>query len=189
MVQTARTIPTTFFAVCARLIGPEVKLIMEESLPGNLSAQDWAIIREIVDDVKTAIPDAAYRPAGEVLEYVRSRCIHSVENDLFYAQSRCRDQAIGALVGHLPISPSQQLAGEASTTSIVTYHCTSVYVHSGVAASPSARRGRPSRKGKPRRSVVVLNTRAPGAPVQWPSPCYCPHCPGRDRNPRPLSTA
>ena len=38
-------------------------------------------------------------------------------------------------------------------------------------------------------AVVVLNTRAPGAPVQWPSPCYCPHCPGRDRNPRPLSAA
>jgi hypothetical protein len=80
MEWTADKQPSTFFAVCARLIGPEVKITLEQSLPGNLSAQDWAIMREIVDAVKTAIPDAANRPAGEVLEYVRSRLIDSVEN-------------------------------------------------------------------------------------------------------------
>ena len=30
-----------FFAVCARLIGPEVKLTIEQSLPGDLSMEDW----------------------------------------------------------------------------------------------------------------------------------------------------
>ena len=73
MVHTAKTQPATFFAVCARLIGPEVKLTIEQTLPGNLSAQDWAIMREIVDAVKTAVPDAANRPAGQVLEYVRAK--------------------------------------------------------------------------------------------------------------------
>ena len=72
MLKTAKTNPVTFFAVCARLIGPEVKLTIEQSLPGNLSAQDWAIMREIVDAVKTAVPDAANRPAGAVLEHVLS---------------------------------------------------------------------------------------------------------------------
>ena len=72
MVHTAKTQPAMFFAVCARLIGPEVKLTIEQSLPGNLSAQDWAIMREIVDAVKTAVPDAANRPAGAVLEHVLS---------------------------------------------------------------------------------------------------------------------
>ena len=46
MLKTAKTNPVTFFAVCARLIGPEVKLTIEQSLPGNLSAQDWAIMRD-----------------------------------------------------------------------------------------------------------------------------------------------
>jgi hypothetical protein len=32
-----------------------------------LGGQDWAIMREIVDAVKTAVPDAANRPAGQVL--------------------------------------------------------------------------------------------------------------------------
>jgi hypothetical protein len=72
ILKTAKTNPVTFFAVCARLIGPEVKLTIEQSLPGNLSAQDWAIMREIVDAVKTAVPDAANRPAGAVLEHVLS---------------------------------------------------------------------------------------------------------------------
>ena len=89
MVKTARTNPATFFAVCARLIGPEVKLTIEQTLPGNLSAQDWAIMREIVDAVKIAVPDAANRPAGEVLEYVRSRLTDSVENDQKTNSSIC----------------------------------------------------------------------------------------------------
>jgi hypothetical protein len=40
-VHTAKTQPATFFAVCARLIGPEVKVTIEQSLPGNLSMEDW----------------------------------------------------------------------------------------------------------------------------------------------------
>ena len=73
MVHTAKTQPATFFAVCARLIGPEVKVTIEQSLPGNLSAQDWQVMREIVEAVKLAVPDASSKPPGEVLEYVRAR--------------------------------------------------------------------------------------------------------------------
>jgi hypothetical protein len=73
MVKAARANPATFFAVCARLIGPEVKLTIEQSLPGNLSAEDWAMMREIVEAVKQAIPDAASQPPGAVLRYVKDR--------------------------------------------------------------------------------------------------------------------
>ena len=72
MVKTARTNPAVFFATCARLIGPEVKLTIEQSLPGNLSAEDWAMMREIVEAVKQAIPDAAHTRPGEVFERVLS---------------------------------------------------------------------------------------------------------------------
>ena len=73
MVHMAKTQPATFFAVCARLIGPEVKITIDQSLPGNLSAQDWQVMREIVEAVKLAVPDASFKPPGEVLEYVRAR--------------------------------------------------------------------------------------------------------------------
>ena len=48
MVKTARTSPATFFAVCARLIGPEVKITLEQSLPGNLSVEDLQAMKEVL---------------------------------------------------------------------------------------------------------------------------------------------
>jgi len=70
MEKTAIDQPGVFFATCARLIGPEVKLTIEQQLPGNLSPADWNLMMQILDAVKSAIPDAANRPAGEVLEFV-----------------------------------------------------------------------------------------------------------------------
>ena len=73
MVKTARTNPAVFFATCARLIPNDVRVTVEQQLPGNLSAQDWQIMREIVEAVRLAVPDASSQPPGEVLEYVRAR--------------------------------------------------------------------------------------------------------------------
>ena len=62
MVKTARTNPSVFFATCARLIPNDVRVTVQQQLPGNLSAEDWAIMREIVEAVKRAIPDASSQP-------------------------------------------------------------------------------------------------------------------------------
>ena len=61
MEKTAIDQPGVFFATCARLIGPEVKLTIEQTLPGNLSME-----------VRQAIPDANSKPPGAVLEHVLS---------------------------------------------------------------------------------------------------------------------
>src|SRR5215467_15347612 len=70
MITTAKTNPTVFFATCARLIPQDVKLTVEQQLPGNLSPEDWRIMREIVAAVRQAIPDAGSKPPGAVLEHV-----------------------------------------------------------------------------------------------------------------------
>jgi hypothetical protein len=69
-VHTAKTQPATFFAVCARLIGPEVKVTIEQSLPGNISPSDWSDLRELLSAIQSAMPDAANRPPGEVFQYL-----------------------------------------------------------------------------------------------------------------------
>ena len=70
MLYTAEQQPAVFFATCARLL-PKVKLTIEQPLPGNLSIEDWPVMREIVAAVRQAIPDAAQgRPAREVLQHV-----------------------------------------------------------------------------------------------------------------------
>src|ERR1700732_4042974 len=58
MFYTADKPPAVFFATCARLLPNDVRVTVEQSLPGNLSAQNWALMREIVEAVKPALPDA-----------------------------------------------------------------------------------------------------------------------------------
>jgi hypothetical protein len=72
MISTAETNPAVFFATCARLIGPEVKLTIEQSLPGNLSMEDWQTMKEVIAVVRQAVPDAASQPPGAVLDHVLS---------------------------------------------------------------------------------------------------------------------
>ena len=90
MEKTASDQPTVFFATCARLIGPEVKLTIEQRLPGNLSMEDWQMMKEVIAAVRQAIPDAANAPPGAVLEHVLmalraadAKVLDSSENDLF----------------------------------------------------------------------------------------------------------
>ena len=52
MVKTAKTSPAVFFATCARLIPNDVRVTVQQQLPGNLSAEDWAMMREIVEAVR-----------------------------------------------------------------------------------------------------------------------------------------
>ena len=73
MEKTAIDQPGVFFATCARLIGPEVKLTIEQSLPGNLRTEDWQMMKEIIAAVRQAIPDASSKPPGAVLEHVKNR--------------------------------------------------------------------------------------------------------------------
>ena len=69
MEKTAIDQPGVFFATCARLIGPEVKLTIEQQLPGNLSLEDWLEMKEIIATVRQAIPNVASAPPGAVLEH------------------------------------------------------------------------------------------------------------------------
>ena len=62
MIKTAKDQPTTFFAVCARLIPSDVKLTVEQQLPGNLSMEDWQAMKDIIAAVRQTIPDAASAP-------------------------------------------------------------------------------------------------------------------------------
>ena len=45
-------------------------MTVEQQLPGNLSPEDWAIMQEIVNAVRQAVPDAGSKPPGAVLEHM-----------------------------------------------------------------------------------------------------------------------
>src|SRR5262249_37235645 len=69
--QLARKNAAAFVGIASKLIPAQVQATLETQLPGNLDLADWAILREIMQAIKLAMHDAADRPAGEVLEYVR----------------------------------------------------------------------------------------------------------------------
>ena len=69
MIKTARNTIRLLRYLCST-VGPEVKLTIEQQLPGNLSKEDWKMMREIVAAVRQALPDAADRCPGAVLEHV-----------------------------------------------------------------------------------------------------------------------
>ena len=71
MEKTAQDQPGVFFATCARLLPNDVRVTVEQSLPGNLSPSDWADLRELLSDIQSALPDAADRAPGEVFQIVR----------------------------------------------------------------------------------------------------------------------
>src|SRR6476619_4600170 len=72
MLYTAEKQPAVFFATCARLLPNDVRVTVEQQLPGNLSMEDWQMMKEIIAAVRQAIPDASSKPPGAVLEHVLS---------------------------------------------------------------------------------------------------------------------
>jgi hypothetical protein len=72
MLYTAEKQPAVFFATCARLLPNDVRVTVEQSLPGNLSMEDWQMMKEIIAAVRQAIPDASSKPSGAVLEHAVS---------------------------------------------------------------------------------------------------------------------
>ena len=64
MNWTADNQPAVFFATCARLLPNDVRVTVEQQLPGNLSMEDWQVMREVIAAVRRAIPDASSKAAG-----------------------------------------------------------------------------------------------------------------------------
>src|SRR5215831_20087675 len=58
---------------CARLLPNDVRVTVEQSLPGNLSMEDWQTMKEVIAAVRQAIPDASSKSPGAVLEHVLCR--------------------------------------------------------------------------------------------------------------------
>jgi len=70
MNWTADNQPAVFFATCARLLPNDVRVTVEQQLPGNLSMEDWQVMREVIAAVRQALPEAGSKPPGAVLEHV-----------------------------------------------------------------------------------------------------------------------
>ena len=75
-IQAIRTMaaknPSGFVAVASKLIPQQVAMDLQVALPGNLDAESWMLVQQVVQAVKTALPDAANRDPTEVFQFVLS---------------------------------------------------------------------------------------------------------------------
>ena len=94
MLHTAKNQPTTFFAVCSRLIPSDVKLTVEQTFAG-LSGDDYALLKEIVFAVRQAIPDASSQPPGKVLAHVLGALLNCPESTQKTNSSICSGEIRG----------------------------------------------------------------------------------------------
>jgi hypothetical protein len=101
MEKTAIDQPTVFFATCAGLIGPEVKLTIEQNYAG-LNPAELALLKEVITAIEAGLPNAANRPPGEVFQFVldalrqvEARTINSSETPkirtILFAQAKVND--------------------------------------------------------------------------------------------------
>jgi hypothetical protein len=66
--RVARSDPTRFLGIAASIVPKDVALTIEQQSPSGLDPADWSLITEVLGAIKQAIPDAADRRPGEVLQ-------------------------------------------------------------------------------------------------------------------------
>jgi Family of unknown function (DUF5681) len=62
--------PAKFFSVAASLIPRDVSLTLSARLPGNLELEDWQLTLNVLDAIKTALPDASQRQPSDVMTFL-----------------------------------------------------------------------------------------------------------------------
>src|SRR5215813_4755295 len=89
MLHTAKTQPATFLGIASRLIPQQAAVDLQASLPGNLSMEDWMIMREVMEAVRQAIPDASSKQPGQVLEFVLGALRIAQRNPIACPENDC----------------------------------------------------------------------------------------------------
>jgi hypothetical protein len=96
--------PSGFVAIASKLIPQQVALDMQASLPGNLSLEDWQVMREVVSAVSEALPDASNQPPGVVL------AIYWDLGGLFASQGLCSTEAVSRRLPRLVSDATDHVA-------------------------------------------------------------------------------
>ena len=64
MEKTAIDQPSVFFGICARLLPAETRLTIEAGLSGGLDPGDWALLRQVIELMKSRLARSAPRLVG-----------------------------------------------------------------------------------------------------------------------------
>jgi hypothetical protein len=59
-----------FVAIAARICPNDVRLTLEQAIPGGMSLEDYSLMREVIAAIREGLPDADQMQPGQVFQHV-----------------------------------------------------------------------------------------------------------------------
>ena len=74
-------------AIAARICPNDVRLTLEQAIPGGMSLEDYSLMREVIAAIRDCLPDADQMQPGAVFQHVLSAlrdCPNWAKYEQFY---------------------------------------------------------------------------------------------------------
>jgi Family of unknown function (DUF5681) len=68
--KVAKKSPETFVAIAARICPNDVRLTLEQAIPGGMSLEDYLLMREVIAAIREGLPEADQMQPGQVFQHV-----------------------------------------------------------------------------------------------------------------------
>ena len=66
----AKKSPEAFVAIAARICPNDVRLKLEQAIPGGMSLEDYSLMREVIAAIRKGLPEADQLQPGAVFQHV-----------------------------------------------------------------------------------------------------------------------
>jgi hypothetical protein len=67
--KVARKSPETFVAIAASICPNDLRLTLEQAIPGGMSLADYSLMHEVIAAIREGLPDADQLQPGAVFQY------------------------------------------------------------------------------------------------------------------------
>ena len=68
--KVAKKSPEAFVAIAARICPNDVRLTLEQAIPGGMNLADYSLMRELITAIREGLPDADQLQPGAVFQHV-----------------------------------------------------------------------------------------------------------------------
>jgi hypothetical protein len=68
--KVAKKSPEAFVAIAARICPNDVRLTLEQAIPGGMSLADYSLMREVIAAIREGLPEADQLQPGQVFQHV-----------------------------------------------------------------------------------------------------------------------
>ena len=68
-------------ATAARICPNDVRLTLEQAIPGGMSLEDYLLMRDVIAAIKEGLPDADKKQPGQVFQHVLGALRNCPHND------------------------------------------------------------------------------------------------------------